>query len=241
VTALSVVVCSLVGLVVGWLADPLITRVPQRQPLAGPSDPLPADPVPASDADVPILIPARRAVVAVVCGALGGAVGARFDDSWALPAYLVLALGLVVLSVIDLEHFLLPNRIVYPLTLALLVLFALGAAGDDDWHAYTRALVAAAVTFVSFFVVHFGYPHGMGFGDVRLSFTLGLSLGYLGWGELAFGIFLGFLYGAVVGLLLIASRLRSRDQPIPFGPFLAAGALTAVLVGTNLVHWYTRR
>jgi leader peptidase (prepilin peptidase) / N-methyltransferase len=78
----------------------------------------------------------------------------------------------------------------------------------------------------------------MGFGDVRLSFLLGLSLGWLGWGEVAGGLFSGFLYGAVVGVALIAVRVRGRKQQIPFGPFLAAGATTFVLFGEPIVDWY---
>jgi leader peptidase (prepilin peptidase)/N-methyltransferase len=78
----------------------------------------------------------------------------------------------------------------------------------------------------------------MGFGDVKLAFVLGLSLGWLGWDEALFGLFLGFVYGAVVGLALLALRLRERNQPLPFGPFLAAGTLTAVLVGDSVVTWY---
>ena len=83
--------------------------------------------------------PRAGVVVAVVCGALFGAIAARFDDSWALPAYLVLAAALVALSVIDLEHYLLPNRIVYPLAGAMLVLLAVASLGDGDFDAYLRA------------------------------------------------------------------------------------------------------
>ncbi len=52
------------------------------------------------------------------------------------------------------------------------------------------------------------------------------------------GLFLGFVYGAVVGMFLIATKLRSRKDHVPFGPFLAAGAMTAVLVGDVIVDWY---
>lgn len=55
------------------------------------------------------------------------------------------------------------------------------------------------------------------------------------------GLFLGFVYGAVIGMLLIATRVRSRKDHIPFGPFLAAGALTAVLWGTAILDWYAGR
>ena len=80
-----------------------------------------------------------------------------------------------------------------------------------------------------------------GFGDVRLSFSLGLSLGVLGWGEAVIGFFLGFFYGAVIGMILIVARRRKAKQEIPFGPFLVAGTLTAILVGAPIVDWYLGR
>jgi leader peptidase (prepilin peptidase)/N-methyltransferase len=80
----------------------------------------------------------------------------------------------------------------------------------------------------------------MGFGDVRLSFILGLYLGWLGAGHVALGLFLGFFLGSVAGIALVIVRRRSRKEAIPFGPFLAAGAMVAVLVGTPLLRWYNR-
>ncbi len=162
----------------------------------------------------------------------------RFEDSWALPAYLVLATALVALSVIDLELYILPNRIVYPLALAMIVLLTLAAVGDDDFDAIVRGLLAGVVAFTIFFLLHMISPRSMGFGDVKLAFVLGLSLGWLGWGEVLLGLFLGFLYGAVIGLVLIATHVRAKSQALPFGPFLAAGALTAILVGDSIINWY---
>ena len=72
----------------------------------------------------------------------------------------------------------------------------------------------------------------MGFGDVRLSFVLGLFLGWLGWGDVFGGLFAGFLYGAVIGVVLIAVEVTAAaSSTIPFGPFLAAGTMTFVLFG----------
>ena len=67
---------------------------------------------------------------------------------------------------------------------------------------------------------------------------LGLYLGYLGALEVMFGLFLGFVYGAVIGVVLMATGLRTRRQHVPFGPFLAAGAITIVLVGGPILDWY---
>jgi leader peptidase (prepilin peptidase)/N-methyltransferase len=226
-TIVLVAGCSIVGLVVGWYLDPVITRVPRKEPVFGP---------PA--ADEPPVSNVRRALVTVLTGALFGATAARFDDSWLLPAYLVLAGALVALAVIDFQTYLLPNRLVYPLTVVMLALLALGCTGDGDLGAFGRGVLAGVIAFLIFFVLHLVSPRSMGFGDVKLSFTLGLALGVLGWGEMLLGLFLGFLYGAVVGIVLIATRLRARDQAVPFGPFLAAGAMTAILVGAPVLTWY---
>jgi leader peptidase (prepilin peptidase)/N-methyltransferase len=228
VTATLAVAFAAVGVAVGWLLDPAITKVPLRQPVLGPRD---------TDEDATGLT-ARRIVVTLVTGFLFGAVAARYADSWALPAYLVLAAALVVLSAIDLEHYLLPNRIVYPLAGAMVVLLGVAAFGDDEPGAFVRGLAAGAVAFAVFFVLHLVSPRSMGFGDVKLAFVLGLSLGWLGWNEVLLGLFLGFLYGAVVGLVLLALRRRERNEALPFGPFLAAGALTAILVGDSIITWY---
>jgi leader peptidase (prepilin peptidase) / N-methyltransferase len=227
-TATLAAAMTAVGLAVGWLLDPVITRVPRRQPVIGPGE---------ADTEAPSRT-SRRVIVTVTCGALFGALAARFDDSWALPAYLVLAAALVALSAIDLEHYILPNRIVYPLAVAMVALLAIASLGDDDLDAFVRGLAAGAIAFAVFFVLHLVSPRSMGFGDVKLSFVLGLSLGWLGWGEVLLGLFLGFVYGALVGVTLIALRLRERNQALPFGPFLAAGALTAVLVGDAIITWY---
>jgi len=226
-TALLVAACSVLGLVVGWMLDPVITRVPRKRAVLGPPAP-----------DEPPSPRGRRVTVAIANAVLFGAMAARFDDSWTLVAYLVLTAALLALSVIDLETYLLPNRIVYPLTVAMLVLLPLGLLADGDLGAYGRGLLAAVIAFAVFFVVHLVSPRGMGFGDVKLSFTLGLALGCVGWGEMVLGLFLGFLYGAVIGLFLIVTKLRGRDQAVPFGPFLAAGAITALLVGMPILDWY---
>ncbi|MET0421239.1 MAG: A24 family peptidase, partial [Acidimicrobiia bacterium] len=161
-TAALVVGCSVLGLVVGWFLDPVITRVPRKVPVFGP---------PADDEPPPATL--RQVFVTLVTGALFGAMAARFEDSWALPAYLVLTAALVALSVIDLEHFLLPNRIVYPLTGAVLALLGIAALADDNAESLTRGLLGGLVAFACFFVLHMVSPRSMGFGDVKLSFVLG--------------------------------------------------------------------
>jgi leader peptidase (prepilin peptidase)/N-methyltransferase len=79
----------------------------------------------------------------------------------------------------------------------------------------------------------------MGFGDVKLAPVLGAYLGWLSYGTLAVGAFLGFLYGGVVGILAMAVGKAGRKSKLPFGPFMLLGVLTAVLAGDQLVDLYT--
>jgi leader peptidase (prepilin peptidase)/N-methyltransferase len=176
--------------------------------------------------------------VAAIVVALGVGVTARLHDSWALPAFLVLAAVLPALALIDIQRLVLPNRIVYPLTGAVTALLILGALGDHDLGALARALAGGVVAFGALLVLHLIAPSGMGFGDVKLAFVLGLALTWLGWGDLIVGFLLSFLYGAAISLTLVAMRARDRRDHVPFGPFLAAGTLTAVVWGDAILRWY---
>jgi leader peptidase (prepilin peptidase)/N-methyltransferase len=175
----------------------------------------------------------------LACGVIWGVIGYRFVGSWALPAYLVLAAALLALSVIDLEHYLLPNRIVFPLAGAGVVSLAIVALVEGSGSDFVRALLGGAAAFGALLALHLISPRGMGLGDVKLAFVLVLYLGWLGWGEVFLGLFLGFLLGAVVGVILIAAKLRSRRDHVPFGPFLAAGTLIAIIWGPAILGWYS--
>jgi leader peptidase (prepilin peptidase) / N-methyltransferase len=182
----------------------------------------------------------RYAVVEVACAALFASAAIRFGADAALPAYLVFFACLLVVSVIDLEYSIIPNRIVYPTIFASLPLLAVAALVDDDFGRLGTALVGAAIAFGVLFVVHLISPASMGFGDVRLSFILGLFLGWLGLSHVVAGLFLGFALGAVVGVGLMLTKRRGRKDSVPFGPFLAGGAALAVLFGRPLISWWLR-
>ena len=222
-TGLGVAGFGVLGLAAGSVVNVLVERVPDRQPLR----PLHLS-WPTS----------RRAlVVHLLTSVLFAAAAARFGSTWALPAYLVFFASLVAVSAIDLEHHIIPNRIVYPTIFVSVPLLAAAGALTGDWHRFGQALLGAALAWLALFAIHVVSPAGMGFGDVRLAFVLGLFLGWLGLSKVLTGLFLGFFLGAVIGLLLIALRLRTRRDHIPFGPFLAAGAVVAVLSGSALTGW----
>jgi len=167
---------------------------------------------------------------------LWGLLAWRFAGSWALPAYLVLAAGLVVLSLIDLDTFLLPNRIVYPLTIAVTLLFGVAGVLDGGLGDFRRALLCGPGVFAVFLLLHLISPRGMGFGDVKFSFVLGVALGWVSPATAFLGIFMGFLLGSVVGIALIATKVKTRKDHVPFGPFMALGAVSALLIGPPILR-----
>jgi len=254
VTVFIATVAGVYGLVLGSFLNVVIWRVPRRESVVKPRSHCPAcDSQIATRDNIPLVswlmlrgrcrqcqntISIRYPLVELFTGVMFAAVGARFAHSWALPAYLVLTGALIAISVIDLEHFIIPNRIVYPAGFASVVLLGLAAFIQQHWGAFGRSLLGALAAFTFFFVLHLVSPRGMGFGDVRLSFVLGLFLGWLGWPQLLGGLFAGFFFGAVIGILLIAVGGRDRRQHIPFGPYLAAGTMTFVLAGDQLVSWW---
>ena len=246
------VLCAGLGFVVGLFLNVVIDRVPPKQALLPLRFRCPRCPEEAEDrkglpvrawlrprGGCPVCgkrLPSRYLLVPLANALLFGLAGVRFGDDWALPAYLVFFAALLAISVIDLQLEIIPNRIVYPAIFVSIPLLALAALAQDDFSPLGRALIGASLAWLALLVIHLVSPAGMGFGDVRLSFLLGLFLGWLSYGHVVTGMFLGFLLGAVIGLVLIALRLRARTDHVPFGPFLAAGAALAVLAGTPLVR-----
>ena len=179
----------------------------------------------------------------------------RLDGLWqaAPPAFwLVLAacayfaVMAVRLTVIDIRHHLLPNRIVFPSyavagvlllgAVASLVMTVPGSGGLPGAAAQLfgvpalRILAGGAVLWLFYFVLRLVYPPGMGFGDVKLAGVLGMYLGYLGWTHVFAGTFAAFLLGGVWSIVLLASRRGTLKSAIPFGPFMLAGAAAAMAV-----------
>ena len=183
-------------------------------------------------------ISARYPLVEAACAALWIAAAARFGFSLATLAYAIAFAGLLALSLIDLDTFRLPDAVLAPTFAASAALLAATAALDSAWGQLARAGAGALIGFAALLLIHLAVPHGMGFGDVKLAGLLGLLLGWTGLAAVPFGLFAGFLLGAVVGVTLMARGKAGRKTKIPFGPFLAAGAVATILWGGPLVDWY---
>lgn len=254
-TALVVVLCGVLGLVIGSFLNVVIWRVPRGESVVRPASHCPScgRPIRARD-NVPVLswlmlrgrcrdcgarISVRYPLVEILTAALFVVMALRFEADWVLPAYLYLAAVGVALALIDLDVRRLPNALTLPsygIAGALLGVAAFAGAGSAP---FVRALLGMAALFGFYFLLVLVYPSGMGFGDVKLAGVLGLYLGWLGWGAVVVGAFSGFLLGALVGVGLMLFRGAGRKAKIPFGPFMLLGALIGVLAGEQLAHAYT--
>lgn len=255
-TVYVVGLCAVLGLLIGSFLNVVVWRVPRGESVASPPSHCPGCDRPIRPRDnVPVLswlllrgrcrdcgtrISPRYPAVELVTAVLFALMGLRFGAAWQLPAFLYLAAISVALALIDVDVKRLPDVIVLPSYGVVLALLLLAAAATADWHDLLRAVLGGVALFVAYFALAFVYPAGMGFGDVKLAGVLGMALGWLGWGQLALGWFLGFLLGGVWGLALIAVRRAGRKSQIPFGPFMLAGAIVSILVGDRLLDGYLR-
>lgn len=248
------VVSGLYGLIIGSFLNVVVHRVPAGLSVNRPRSRCPeCETTIAWYDNVPVLswlvlrgrcrgcstsISSRYPAVELLTAVMFAVVAASFGWRWTLPAMLVFTAVLVALSAIDIDTRTIPNKVLYPSWAVAVVLLVAGAAADGDLGRLPWAAAGAALGFGLLFVIWFVAPGGMGYGDVRLSGYLGLHLGYLGLGHVALGLFAGFLFGALAGIGLMAVRGRDRKSAIPFGPFLAAGALLALVAGDPLIDLY---
>lgn len=237
----SAVVATVLSALVGVGAGVPVQRAAARFAPAGAPVPVAAGGVESAGAEsvaagarsVSLRVPPAVTVVATVV--LCGLVGLRFGATWQLPAFLLLAVVGVLLAVIDLEHRLLPNRVLLPATAAAAALLTGAAALTGNWSRLTEAVACAAILFLFFFVLALLAPTGLGMGDVKLAGLLGFYLGWVGPGALAVGAVAGFVVQAVLALVLLAARRVGVKGEIPFGPALLGGALIAIGWGPELI------
>lgn len=249
-TGVLLAAAALYGLAVGSFLNVVIHRVPNKQSVVRPPSACPGcgQSIAARD-NIPVLswlllrgrcrncgmrISMRYPLVELLTAAVFVGVALRFGWSWSLPAEIVFAGGLVVLSFIDLDHLLLPRVVVYPVGAGVLALLLLAAAVQGSWHRLWVAVVCAAVEFAVLFTINLISPRALGFGDVRFGPVIALALGWIGWRYAFVGFLAANLIGAVVGAVLIAAKRAGRKTPIPFGVFLSIGALATMLIGGSI-------
>ncbi len=249
-----VVVCTLLGLLIGSFLNVVVWRVPRGESVRHPRSACPNCEQPIRPFDnIPVVswlllrgrcrdcgtpISTRYPLVEAGTGLLFGLTAWHFGPTWALPAFLYLVSIGVALALIDLDVYRLPNTIVLPSYVVVTALLVLASAATGDWDALVRAAIGGVALYGFYFLLMVLRSNAMGFGDVKLAGILGMYLGWLGWGPLIVGAFLGFLLGGLVGGGLMAVRKATRSSKIPFGPFMILGAYIAILAGTQITDLY---
>jgi len=173
---------------------------------------------------------ALELVTAIVLGLLFGRFGGRPD----MLAFCFLGAVGVALAAIDISVQRLPDRLVLPAYLVVIVLLTIAAFTGHTVGALGRALLGGLVLVGTYVVLALLRPGGIGGGDIKLAGLAGLALGWLGWPTLLVGAALGFILSGAVSLALIAAHRLTLQSMISFGPFMLAGALLATLAGARL-------
>jgi leader peptidase (prepilin peptidase)/N-methyltransferase len=244
--ALEIAFIAVLGAILGSFLNVVIHRMPLGESLASPGSRCPSCGTPIAPYDnVPVLSwlllrgrcrhcgasisPRYPTVELLTAAAFAAVVAVRgFDDDLLLELPFVACL--IALAGIDLDHKLLPNKIVYPMAVYGLVATAIVDTGDLVEH-----LIAGAGGFLFLFIAVLAYPRGMGMGDVKLAGAMGLYLGL----SLIPAMLTAFLTGSLVGLGMMAREgVQARKKAVPFGVFLALGGIVGVLAGPELIELY---
>jgi leader peptidase (prepilin peptidase)/N-methyltransferase len=246
-SVLLVVLAAVGGLLVGSFLNVVAWRLPRGESLVAPGSHCPgcAHPVRAYD-NVPVLswlalrgrcrdcrtpISMRYPLVEALTAALAAGVVLTHDGTRELLLGIALVALLVPIALIDLDHRIIPNRLT---ALGAVAALAIGAATDPG--DLPQQLIAGVAAGGFLLLAALARPGGMGMGDVKLAGMLGLFLGR----EVAVALLVALVAGTFVGVAVMARRgvREGRRTAIPFGPFLALGAVVALTAGPAIVDRY---
>ncbi|HET7342540.1 MAG TPA: A24 family peptidase [Methylomirabilota bacterium] len=240
-----------VGLMIGSFLNVVIARLPEGRSLVRPGSACPGCGTAIAWYDnIPLLsfallrarcracgipISWRYPLVEAVTGALFGAACLAFGPTLDAVVACVLLAALVAITMIDLARQIIPDAITLPGILAGVL--ANLATRRVPWQ---DSLIGVAVGGAIFFAIALvgswmAGQEAMGGGDVKLAAMLGA---FLGWKILLSSLFVSAVGGGILAAALIGSGLRGRKDPLPFGPFLAAGGAIGLFWGERMVRWY---
>jgi len=247
------------GAVVGSFLNVCISRLPENESLVRPGSKCPSCSTPIRWYDnIPLIsfiilggkcrrcgcsISWQYPAVELLTAVLFVVLMREFTNTIALIVYLVFVCALVVVTFIDLKHYIIPDEISIPgifIGLALSLLPVRLTDGQMASSSFMDSLIGCIVGggllyLTALFSLAVFKKEGMGGGDIKL---LGMVGAFLGWKLALMTIVLGSLLGAIVGVTLILLRLKLRTDYIPFGPYLALAAVLSLMYGEQLLWWY---
>ena len=238
------VLAGVLGAIFGSFLNVVAYRLPRGESLARPRSRCPGCETPIRPYDnVPVLswlllrgrcrdcrtpISARYPLVEAGTGLLCALVVLAADDVWLGLAFVLL---LVPVTLIDIDHRIIPNRLMLAGAVAAPAILLL-----TEPDALLEHAIAAVAAGGFLLLAAVAYPRGMGMGDVKLAAVMGLFLGR----SVGPAMFVALVAGTLVGAAIIARKgaREGRKTAVPFGPFLALGGLVALFAGDALVDWY---
>ncbi|MCP9447793.1 MAG: A24 family peptidase [Nitrospira sp.] len=245
------VIAGLIGALVGSFLNVCIYRLPRRESIVWPGSHCPVCSHPIAWYDnIPLVsylvlvgrcrscsgpIPWRYPIVESLNAA--GYIGLLwyFGLGWSTVVYALLYSSLLIVAGTDLSHKIIPNAITLPGT-AVGLLSSATVLSTGLVNGLIGMLVGGGILWVLAWLSPYLFgKEGMGGGDIKLMAMIGA---FLGWKPALVTIMMGSLLGSLVGLTLIGTRVISRQDYIPFGPFLVCGALIALFFGQPLLNWY---
>jgi leader peptidase (prepilin peptidase)/N-methyltransferase len=248
-TGFGAAVAGIFGLLLGSFLNVVAYRLPRGESLVTPASRCPGCDTPIKPYDnVPVVswlllrgrcrtcaspIARRYPLVELVTALLMVLVVIVIGPNEQVWLGLAFVLLLVPVTVIDVDFRIIPNKLMILGTVVALAILALTRPGDIPEHA-----VAAVAAGAFLLIAAIAYPGGMGMGDVKLAFVMGLFLGR----EVGVAMLVALVAGSLVGAAIIARKgaKEGRKTAIPFGPFLALGGLAGLLAGDPVVDWYLR-
>jgi prepilin signal peptidase PulO-like enzyme (type II secretory pathway) len=182
--------------------------------------------------------PWHSAGIPLVNATVFGVMAASVPTGAVLPAYLVFAATMVTLTVTDLQTKLIPNRILAPATIAGVALLAAGGLVTREFAAIGHAAIGGLAYFAALFLLALIGRGALGFGDVKMSFIIGVFTGYLSLGSVIIAGVGAFIIAGIVSVVLLVTRRSGRKDSIPFGPFMTTAGIMAIVYGPAIAEWY---
>ncbi len=144
----------------------------------------------------------------------------------------------IVLGVIDLEHGLILNKIVYPVAVVALIISVFLPQSEVfllPWPVSLNGVIGGIIGFIFLLIPLLIYSGGMGWGDVKMAALIGLAIGFP---LVLVALLLASILGGLVGGTLLLLKIKKRKDPIPFGPFLSLTTIATLLWGSDILNWY---
>jgi leader peptidase (prepilin peptidase)/N-methyltransferase len=251
ILTIEVIWFFILGLCLGSFANVLIWRVPRKENWAWGRSHCPKCNVDIRAYDnIPLVsflllkakcracrtpISWRYPIVELIMGIAFAFLFWQIGWSWTLLEYAIFVFGLITVSVIDLDHMILPDVF----TLSGIVVGLIGAALNPErsfWPALWGVLLGGGLLwFVAYIYFVARQKEGMGGGDIKLLAWIGAVLG---WSAIPFVILVSSIVGSIIGIIIALRSKSGMSAVIPFGPYLALGALLLVYGGRPLADWY---